>query len=169
MNIRDKQNRMLTMALFWEYRVDGIIPVFTVDPEDAIKSGIPLKSLKRLYMSFKDPTEHKFVKEIFNGDWAHWAKIKNNDVLNTRMGINEWLPELEVELRSIGVTGMIEIAKDKKHRSNAAAVKWLAERGWAQRERGRPSAEELEGRARVEEKISPELAHAWSVLQKDGE
>ena len=168
MSIRVGQ-RYRTNSLFVEFNTLEEPALFTILKEDKTKDGVLYPSLRRIYMDCLDPTEQKFVNDVFGGDWDQWRKITRSDYLRNALKLDEWQPELEVRLRSLGITGMVNIAKDTSHKSSGAAAKWLAEGGWRARERGRPSKEELEGRAKVEEQLGHEFAHLWESIKESND
>jgi len=92
-------------------------------------------SLKRLYIECMDPTEYACAMRAF-GSWKLWQKLKGTKWFCEHVDL--WNIELEVAMRSKGINVIIdEVAKSG--RSKYAAAKWLAEAGYKEARRGRPT------------------------------
>jgi len=142
--------------MFLEYARDGVQPSFTVKNEHVQKEGVLYPSLRRVYMECMDPTEELFVQEVFLGDWEHWDRIKDNDILRTALKYEEWEEELSVKLRSFGIRSVLDEVRNQG-KSAFSAAKWLAEGQWKHTKRGRPSNEEKARREREESQILQDL------------
>ena len=155
---KDTQGRFLTKSLFKETSTleqrKKFTPEFTLK-EDDIKG---YKSMRKLYLSFEDPTEYKFAIEIL-GSWDHWKKLSNSSWFLEH--VDNWRSELEVKLRSKGIITMTGLAVTDK---NKDAAKWLATGGWntSTIKRGRPTKEEVEGERKT-------LARIKSSVMDDAE
>ena len=147
---KDTQGRFLTHALFYETKVNGYDPVFTLKEYD--NNGC--KSLKQLYLDIADPTEYKFALKVF-GSWRHWQKLLNNKAI--RVHIDEWREELEIKLRSIGVRAVRDIALDTSSKGQLQAAKYLAEKGWEPKTRGAPSKAEKVAEVKKQTRIINEV------------
>ena len=117
----------LTYALFYEYRATHIVDfqsqIFNLK-EDDYKGTY---SLKKIYLSFNDPTEYSFAIAVF-GNWKYWKRLQSSSFL--QLHLEEWREEMEIKLRSKGIDIQVGIAGDDLHKSQAAASKWLADKGW---------------------------------------
>lgn len=146
----DSMNRPITQSLFLEIGYTDSA-LFTLKDEDFEYNGRSLPSIKRLYLECADPTEYEFATTYLLG-WSHWLRICENKAV--RKHIDEWRVELEVKLRSKGVKAAISQASS----GNYAAAKWLADRGWDTRGRGRPTKEDVEHEKKVQAGMTSEYA-----------
>lgn len=136
---KDSHNRYISQGLFLEDSYNTDLAVYTLDGLDKTYKGVVYPSLKRLYLEEADPKEYLFAnKYLF--DWDHWQRLCNNAIIGRH--IEKWREELELSLVSEGVSALIDLALNEK---SYQAAKYLAERGWDKRERGRPSKDEVEG------------------------
>ena len=148
----------LTYALFYEYRATHIVDfqsqIFNLK-EDDYKGTY---SLKKIYLSFNDPTEYSFAIAVF-GNWKYWKRLQSSSFL--QLHLEEWREEMEIKLRSKGIDIQVGIAGDDLHKSQAAASKWLADKGWELKKPvGRPSKAAKEAQQRQDRA-------AKSVLERD--
>lgn len=147
--LRDKSNKALIQALFYEMRNPSIQASYTTKPDDYTVDGVTYKSLRKMYIHSMDPTELYFVEEAFDGNWAQWRKIKNSPGLTQHFQRpnaeypwhEEWAMELETRIRARGIKIIVETAEGDEKNSFSAA-KWLAEGQWKNK-RGRPSKNEV--------------------------
>ncbi len=138
----DVMGRPLTQSLFLEIGyMDSA--VYTLKDQDHEYNGKTYLSLKRLYLTIADPTEYEFATTYLLG-WKHWLRLCENKAV--RSHIDEWRVELEVKLRSKGVKAAMSQAAS----GNYAAAKWMADRGWDTRGKGRPSKDEIEHEKKVQ-------------------
>ena len=136
--MKDEKGRYLTQSLFLELGYNTDKAIYTLDGEDKMYNGTLYPSLKKRYIEFADPVEYNFAKEYLY-DWDHWQRIVNNKVI--REHVNVWREELELSLVSEGVLTLIDLAANDK---SYQAGKWLAERGWDKKTKGRPSKEDID-------------------------
>lgn len=144
--MKDKQGRYRTRSLFWEYRVDGYDPVFTLKEYD-YKGYI---SLRKKYLEIADPTEYKFATRMF-GSWEHWDRIKDVPWFNELL--TEWRNELKVRLSSDVFHRMQDLAKKNAGSPQGmGADKFIFDNFVKDKDtskpapkRGRPSKEEVKG------------------------
>jgi hypothetical protein len=145
---KDEKGRYIVQGLFLEIQYDTRLSVFTLDGEDKTYKGVVYPSLKRLYLECGDPKEYTFANKYLY-DWDHWQRVTRNSLL--RVHVDKWREELELSLVSEGVSALIDLALNEK---SYQAAKYLAERGWDKRPRGRPSqdevSEEIKKRADIE-------------------
>lgn len=144
----DGMGRFRTQSLFLElgYSDEAL---FTLKDQDHQWNGKDYPSLKRLYLEMADPTEYAFATEYLLG-WRHWQRLCENKVLGRQ--IEEWRDELEVKLRSKAIRDAIDAAKT----GNFQAAKWVADRGWDTKGRGRPSKAEVERETKIQSRIADE-------------
>jgi hypothetical protein len=136
---KDEKGRFIVQGLFLEDRYNTDLAVYTYADEDKTYKGKVYPSLKKLYIEHSDPIEYDFATTHL-ASWGHWQRLDNNKTVS--LAIEEWRNELKLKLMSEGVNMLIHIATEK---DSYQAAKWLADRGWDTRERGRPSKDEIEG------------------------
>src|SRR5690554_1234851 len=134
--LRDTIGNFRTLSLFFETNITDYEPLYTLKDDNHEVNGKVYPSLKRVYLSFDDPTEWEFVEAVF-GNWRHWEKILGNKKL--REYIDQWRYELEIKLRSQAIREMVKQSSKKD-----SAAKWLAEGQWKGKARGRPTKAEVE-------------------------
>lgn len=160
---KDTMGRFRTQSLFWELKYEGYPPFFTLKDQDHEVGGVVYVSLRDLYLMYSDPTEYSFAMGVF-GSLKCWYKIANNKELSEY--VNRWRDDLEVKLRSEGVMAIRDLATDEGSKSRLAAAKWLAEKGWEGKQRGRPSKQEIAKNSktmtRVEEALSDDYDRIFS-------
>ena len=147
---KNTQGQWLTKSLFVEWNMSHLVssdPLFSIKSYDHEKDGVEYPSLKKLYLSFSDPTEYEFAEKVLGG-WEHWTRMLSSPEIAAM--VEEWREELEVKLRSEAIGHLQALARGDK---GMAAAKYLAERGWESK-RGRPSKEEVERQKRVHAGIS---------------
>lgn len=144
----DVGGKPLTQSLFLELGYTEYA-VYTLKDEDYEYKGKVYPSLKALYVALEDPTEYVFANMYLLG-WQHWKRICENKAI--RKYIDEWREELELKLRSRGISEAIKAAEA----GGFQAAKWLADRGWDTRAAGRPSKEEVEREKKFQARINDE-------------
>lgn len=146
--MQDAMGRPMTQSLFLEI---GYVEaaVYSLKDQDHEYNGKYYPSLKRLYLETADPTEYEFATTFLLG-WKHWLRLCENKAI--RSHIDEWRVELEVKLRSKGV----KAAMSQAMAGNYAAAKWMADKGWDVRGKGRPSKDEIEHEKKVQAKMTNE-------------
>jgi hypothetical protein len=154
--LKDVTGRFRTMSLFHEHAKPAYKPTFTLKRYDH-PDGYP--SMYLLYLKARDPTEYNFAMNVL-GSWEHWLILSNAGWFQKHLG--PWREELKVLLASEHYANMLEVSKDPKakHSERITALKWLAlNSGYKKTDvkRGRPSAEEVEGRLKQELKQLEEV------------
>ena len=156
---RDEKNRYIVQGLFLEESYNTRLAVYTLDGEDKEYKGVIYPSLKRLYLFEADPKEYSFANKYLY-DWTHWQRMCNNAVVSRH--IEKWREELELMLVSEGVSALIDMALNDK---SYQAAKYLADRGWDKRARGRPSNDEIEGYMKKQGQVDDEFSNDFALLQ----
>jgi len=160
---KDTMGRFRTQSLFYEMKYEGYAPMFTLKDQDHEVAGVVYRSLRELYLMYADPTEYSFAMGVF-GSLKCWYKIAGNKELSEF--VNRWRADLEVKLRSEGVMAIRDLATDEGSKSRLAAAKWLADKGWEGKARGRPAAHEIAKNAktktRMEEALSDDYERIFS-------
>ena len=147
---KDSIGRWRTKSLFYEandYQIKDA--VFTTGDQDVTIKGKQLISLRKRFVDSDDPTGYKISQE-FLGGYSHWDAICKSSL---QPEIEKWQEELEVKLRSIGLTHAINSAKT----GNFNAAKFLAEKGWSKRIAGRPSKEDVIRETKVQAQLHNEF------------
>jgi hypothetical protein len=141
--VKDSTGRYLTRALFVEL----------ADPELAEKypPKFTLDEAREAYLDAEDPTEYGAAMRLL-GSWEHWKALCANPTVLTY--IKQWREELEIRLRSKAILNIQFLANGEK---GFAAAKWLAEKGWAEKQAGRPTKKQVEREAKVQAGIDKEL------------
>lgn len=124
---KDVNGRFLTTALFKELSTTDKYPaMYTIEVDDI--EGY--KSAYKIYMAAE--TEYEAAKNLV-GSWEHWVALTKSYAFGPY--VETWREEKAQQYAALGMKGMITAAKD----GNAAASKWLVERGWEPKKRaGRP-------------------------------
>ena len=141
----------ITEGLFLElnYSPDA---VYSLKEEDCEYKGKKFPSIKLLYLAevtSPDEGEYDFANKYFL-NWSHWNRLCRNKRIKTH--IDEWREELEVKLRSQGISQVVEQARE----GNYQASKWLAEGMFSKRKAGRPSKAEIEKKVAQDKMLANE-------------
>lgn len=147
----DSMGKPITQSMFLEIGYTDSA-IYTFKDEDYEYKGKYYPSLKRLYLELEDPTEYEFANTYLLG-WKHWRRLCENKLI--RKQIDEWREELELRLRSKGVKEMIALASSDK---GYQAAKWLVDRGWDVRGKGRPSKDEIEREKKFQSRVADEYS-----------
>lgn len=152
--LKDSMGRYRINSLFFEHKVEGMTPIWTLGDVERTEKGKTYPSLKKLYMEYKHVPglEYEFAMDVF-GSWEHWNKLSNSSGLKAVFA--QWREELDVKVRSEALKEMVKSSKGGTA-SALQAAKYLAEKGY-QSKRGRPSKAEIEGERRIEAGINSEL------------
>lgn len=137
--MKDEKGRYIVQGLFLEDRYNTDLAIFTYAGDHKEYKGKTYYSLKKLYLDMADPIEYTFANEYLF-DWPHWQRMCNNSIISKH--VEEWREELALKLASEGVLTMLELATDK---GSYQAAKYLADRGWDVKEKGRPSKDMIDG------------------------
>lgn len=114
-------NKYVTKQAFAEYNHnDDYKPTFTTSDTDKDD----LLSFSKLFISYyMDPTETRFVEDVFDGDWKHW------EVFKTSQGIDEIYATArkasDQKLKAEAMNKVIAIAFDDGNKNNLQALKFL--------------------------------------------
>ena len=149
---KNENGRYLTKALFFELTLPDSRQhaVFTLKEDDHEVDGVVYRSLKRLFLQYDDPTEYEFAKNELGG-YKHWKELCSQKEIAEH--IEEWREERDVMLRSRGIRDLMS------QEGSFQAAKYLADKGWEQRQAGRPT------KAAVERETKQQAAMKVSVLE----
>lgn len=136
--MKDSNGRYIVQGLFIQDKYNAKTAQYSWTEEDVTKDGVLYPSLKRLYLGWKDVKEYGFATEYLYS-WSHWKRLRANAMIGRL--IKEWAEELELMLESEGIMTMVDLAENDSYQ----AAKYLADRGWDKKGRGRPSKEEVQG------------------------
>ena len=156
-----QEGRQLTQSLFLEFGYHEKYALFTLKGEDTEHFGRKMFSLKKLFLGHEDILQYDFATTYLT-DWKHWQRIKANKLFSSH--IEEWEEELELKLRSNAVRGIIDMTAGE---APFQASKWLADRGWAPKAAGRPTALEKKKAAKVKERLDDEFSGDVLRMFKD--
>ena len=123
---KDSRGRFITEGLFVDLKKPNNEPMYTLREQDYNTDGKMYPSLKRLYLEEEDLTELEFARKYLFS-YRHWKVMCNNKVLARH--IEDWREELEVQLRSKALKGLINTAIYEGSKGTTAA-KFIVERGW---------------------------------------
>ena len=135
---KNKTGNYIVQGLFLEDSYNTNLAVYTFDGEDKTYKGKVYPSLKRLYLEYGDVKEYSFANKYLY-DWPHWERLCKNVIVSRH--IEMWRRELELSLESESMLTMVSLADGGSYQ----AAKYLADRGWGAKRRGRPSNEEVAG------------------------
>jgi hypothetical protein len=157
----DSHGRYRTQSLFKQYKIESSAAYFTVGKRHEFNpdGSSQYLSLYRLFMDIGDPSEYQFANAVFE-DWEQWNRICKNKVLSSQLRIPAWRAELEVKIRSLGITENIQAARE----GNVQSAKWLAEKKWSNRTAGRPNKQEVAKEMSIEKAIQSETDDELSRL-----
>lgn len=154
---KDVMGRYLTLSLFLDMAqtrpVDEIIfrPVFTLFED---KPGFI--NARKTFLDFKDPTGYQWSIKYL-GDWNAFLRLLKAEWF--RDAFEMWSNELEKLLQQESLQIIQSISRDPEQASpvRLQAAKYIANREWDKRGRGRPSTEDVKGELkRAVDKISSE-------------
>jgi hypothetical protein len=154
---KDVLGRYLTLSLFVDmastrpqsellYR-----PIFTLYED---KPGFI--NARKTFLALKDPTGYTWAQKYL-GDWNAFLRLLKAEWF--RDAFEVWSNELEKLLQDEAIQIIQGIAKDTEQASpvRLQAAKYIANREWDKRGRGRPSSEDVKGELRrAVDKISAE-------------
>lgn len=149
-SLLDSGGKPMTQSLFLELGYNDKA-VFTLKEDHYLYKDKVYPSLRKLFIESEDPTEYQFATTYLLG-WSHWRRMCENKVLSRH--IAEWREEMELRLRSKGIKKAIEEAE----KGNFNSAKWLAEKGWDKREKGRPTNAEVESERKFQARAAEEYS-----------
>lgn len=140
MAIKWKSNRQATTgkyilaSAFAEFGYSKTIePTFTTAAED--HDG--LYSMEKLFLEYyTDPTEYRFVQEVFDGDVRHWEQMKESQYI--RDLYPNWKAKALKKLQSEAMQVLVSSALNRDNKQNLPALKYLLELTEEKKGRGRP-------------------------------
>ena len=156
----DDMGRFRTVSLFWEVRRDrsdeaDFTPIFTLKVRDHTVGDTTYISLKQIYMSYDHipGMEYEFALDVF-GSWDHWQKLTKSSI---RSEFKQWQEELRIKRKAEAIKAMITASRSDDSKGVAAA-KYLADEGYTNTKRGRPSKDEITRTLKEEAGIQRDLA-----------
>jgi len=140
-----------TVSLFWETRRDrsdepNMDPIFTFKDRDWTVDGVTYISLKQIYFSYDHVPEYEyeFAMDVF-GSWDQWQKLIKSSV---RHNFADWRKELDFRIKSKAIRGIIEMSRSDDAKGLAAS-RYLADKSYDKKIRGRPTKEEVAGELKM--------------------
>lgn len=150
---KSSNGKLRTNSLFIELNKTKSRAIFSISDEDVTKDDEFYPSLRKIYLSFEDPTEYEFAIETF-GSWKQWEALLGNAQLLSY--IQDWRDESEVRYRSIALKALVNTAINDGAKGTTAA-KYIAEKGWIKRKAGAPSKEERLGQKKIDAAVNQEI------------
>ena len=147
---KDNQGRYKTYSLFYETKAHSTtrdVAVFSLMDDDREIDGVLYPSLKKMYLEAEDITEYLFVTEHMGTSWEHWQRLCRNKLIFRY--IKPWAEELEIKLRAKGIKSAVDLAGN----GNYSASKFLADRGWLDKDEKKKDAT----KDKVKEETSPKI------------
>ena len=153
--MKDKKGQWRSYSLFYEHRQPGYKYFWTLSEEDRDIEGVPVPSLKRLYLEAHHIPgyEYAFATNVI-GSWVHWQRLCKSGIKHI---IAEWKAELDIKIKASGMRVIINTSKAGEGASRLQAARYLADKGYVS-VRGRPSKEELKGSLAYEAGVASEIA-----------
>jgi hypothetical protein len=148
--LKDSKNDWRTLSIFVDTNVTQMPSEWTLKPYPS--KGLP--SAHALYLECADPTEYEFANQLL-GSWAHWQRMLECKWFMPY--VDAWRDELEIKLRSEAVRNIGTISKGTSPGALNAS-RWLAEKGWTEKKRGRPSKQEVASERKKQALVSQEVA-----------
>lgn len=145
---KDKQNRWLTQALFYEPNllrnpgVEPFDPIFTLyEDRPGLISG------RKTFVELRDPTGRLWAEEYL-GDWNHWLRLLKGPWF--REALEVWQAELREVLRAEAFQKIYGMMSSENPAQALAAAKFIATEEFEKPKAGRPSKAVLTGELRRE-------------------
>ena len=123
----DSMGRRLTTGLFEELK----------DAGTAALAVFSLHNWKRVYVDICDPTGYRAAMVLI-GDWDHWMLLVNNPIFKAHL--DEWNKEVACHLKSDAID---ELRKQATLPTGTSAAKYIAEHGYAKKEKKQKGEETL--------------------------
>lgn len=103
------------------------------------------------FLELKDPTGYFFAQEYLEDGYRRWKSFTESH--GVKQELREWMETLEVQLQAEAI---VNIAKQK---DSFQASRWLAEKGWTQKDDKRTKESKKKA-----EKVSEEIAEDMARL-----
>jgi len=139
-HLLDDKGRFITQGLFYEHRVEGITPLYSVKEFDYVLGDKTYPSLKKLYLEMEDTTEYEFANTYFY-NWEHWLRVQKNKLFSPL--VENCRVELEMKIRARALKTLIRVAS-AVDASSTTAAKYVLEKGWVSKKELKNLKEELE-------------------------
>ena len=154
---KDVQGRWRIRSLFYEDRLEGYEPLYTLNSEDREVNGVTYQSLRRIYLEEEHIVgcEYDFANKYLGG-WKHWELICKSSYYKSV--ILEWKEELEIKQKAQHIRKMI-MQSYSEGTASFNATKYLLDKGYIEKDgKGRPKKEDVEKQAKIMAKAEAELA-----------
>lgn len=125
-SLTDSTGKRLTTGLFKEL----------ADPSSAARPIFTLEEWRVVYVELADAGEYAAAMALI-GNWEHWQALLRSPPFMVEL--EKWRVEVAAKLQSEGIAHLRRQARTDK---GVAAAKWLAERGFEEKQRGRPRKEQ---------------------------
>lgn len=148
-----------TLSLFAEKNNTNVNALYTLKPFD----WKGYTSFKRVYLEECDPIGYTFAEKYLY-DFEHLQKLKSNKVLAPYF--EKWDNEMEVKLRAEALKEVRELSKTKGA-TGLAAAKFLSEKKWEYKGKGRPKKEDIERRVKQDADLQRQLEEDYILLKEE--
>lgn len=142
---------------------------YTTKEDDYFVEGIGLlKSVKKAYLSFQDPTEYLFAKDMFYS-WRHWLMFKKIPYM--REHYESWKDEHFIMLSSMSLVNIMEVAKNSDSQYYLQANKYLMDKGFfkeTSKGAGRPSKEAIKRKAEELFRAKDDISDDYKRIMPEG-
>lgn len=143
---KTSKGKYVCKSAFAELSSQEYPATFTILSED--RDGL-ISMEKKFLEYYSDPTEYRFVQEVFEGDVTHWEVFKSSVGLCDYY--REWKQKALKKLQSEAMQRLIENALN----GNTQALKYLLDMDVEKKGRGRPKkpavAEEVDSKDLLED------------------
>lgn len=147
-----------TLSLFVEKNTTKEKAIFTLKPFD----WKGYTSFKRIYLECCDPVGYVFAEKHLY-DYEHLMKLKNNKVLIPFF--DKWDLELDLKMRSQAIQSIRGLSQEAGTTALSAA-KFLAEKKYEYKGKGRPKKEDVARRVAEDARLTQQLDEDYNLLQQ---
>jgi len=143
------------------------------DDEFDEELGKEIKSLKKLYISYSDPSEYDFAMEVF-GSFECWDKMRTGMNKFSTDIYPSWRKEFEQRMLSQHLKSIVNVAVDDTHKQKLEATKYLIDKGvfmsgvasdTEKRGKGRPPKDEIEKAVKLQMEKDKEFSDDFKRLK----
>ena len=161
-----ENGRRPSTGLFIEF-VNGN---YGVRPNQKSEPVYSIVAFHKVFIEEADLTEYRPAIKLV-GSWEEWCRIKKESDLFSSF-IDKWKEELEQKFLSEAQQKIIDLLDDDSSSIRFSAAKWLAEKSWDKKSRGRPSKSQVENEqkrlAKASQVTEEEFTRVSSFMGSEG-